>query len=147
EAVVGEKVTRPERFLATLFELGEGRVAYLYDVVGHLDAARAAFVLGLWMEDSAKRLERFQVLASIGLGAFKDWRLRAMPYSRAPWDFAMAVTRLEVTDGGTPAPPASRAFWTRVLSSADGPEDAATFGKTIDDAPFDAAWLAETVGG
>jgi hypothetical protein len=146
EAVVGEKVTRPERFLTALFELGEGRVAYLYDVVGHLDAARRAFVLGLWMDDSAQRLERFRVLASVGLGAFKDWRLRTMPYGRAPWDFAMAVTRLEVTEGGAPAAPASRSFWSRVLSTADLSEDVPATAKGIDDAPFDAAWLAERLG-
>src|SRR5947199_2855486 len=73
ETVVGEKVTRPERFLTALFEAGEGRVAYLFDTVGHLDPARRRFALGLWIDDSVRRLERFKALATAGLGAFKEW--------------------------------------------------------------------------
>jgi hypothetical protein len=146
EAVVGEKVTRPERFLLALFEAGEGRLAYLYDVAGHLDRARRAFVLGLWIDDSAKRLERFKALASIGIGAFKDWHLRTMPYGRAAWDLAMALARLEVTESGAPAPPASRAFWDRVLASSDVSADASPSLDGTDDRAFDAAWLAEVIG-
>jgi len=145
EAVIGEKVTRPERFLIALFESGEGRLAYLFDVAGHLDPARRAFVLGLWISDPARRLDRFKGLAAIGLGAFKEWHVRTMPYSRAPWDFAMAVMRLQVTGSGAPAPPASRAFWNRALANGDGSDDAGAPAKG-GDALADALWLAETVG-
>src|SRR5437762_384594 len=145
ETVVGEKVTRPERFLTALFEAGEGRVAYLFDTVGHLDPARRRFALGLWIDDSVRRLERFKALATAGLGAFKEWHVRTMPYSRAPWDFAMAVMRLEVNEDGAPAPPASRAFWSRALANGDVAEETVLPAKG-GDAPIDALWLAETVG-
>ena len=61
EAVVGEKVTRPDRFIAQLFELNEGRLAYLYDTIGQLDPPRRAFALGLWITDAPTRVERFKV--------------------------------------------------------------------------------------
>jgi hypothetical protein len=108
EAVVGERATRPERFLVALFEANEGRLAYLYDLAGHLDGLRRDFLLGLWIDDRAKRLERFKALATTGMGAFKDWHVRTMPYGRSSWDLAMAVARLEVSPRGVPAPPASR---------------------------------------
>ncbi len=146
EGIVGEKMTRPERFLIALFEMSEGRLAYLYDVAGRLDPARRAFVLGLWMEDAAKRLERFRALATVGMGAFKDWHVRTTPYGRAPWDLAMSVARLEVTAEGAPAPPAARAFWDRVLASSDLTEDASPWVNGLDAAPIDATWLAERTG-
>ncbi|PYR01835.1 MAG: hypothetical protein DMG00_30365, partial [Acidobacteria bacterium] len=62
EAVVAEKVTRPERFIQQLFEANEGRLAYLYDVIGQLDPGRRAFALGLWMPNAAVRVERFKAL-------------------------------------------------------------------------------------
>jgi hypothetical protein len=146
EGIIGEKMTRPERFLIALFEISEGRLAYLYDVAGRLDPARRAFVLGLWMEDAAKRVERFRALATIGMGAFKDWHVRTMPYGRASWDLAMSVARLDVTEEGTPAPPAARAFWDRVLASTDLSEDAWPLANGLDATPIDAAWLAERIG-
>ena len=51
EAVVGEPVTRPERFIAALFTLAEGRLANLYNTIGHLDPARQRFALGLWIAE------------------------------------------------------------------------------------------------
>ncbi|HEV3139119.1 MAG TPA: hypothetical protein VGY57_01315, partial [Vicinamibacterales bacterium] len=43
EAVVGEKVTKPDRFIQQLFEANEGRLAYLYDTIGLVTPARRAF--------------------------------------------------------------------------------------------------------
>lgn len=146
ESVVGEKVSRPERFVLALFELNEGRIAYLYDIVGHLDPARRKFVLGLWMNDAAVRLDRFRALATAGIGTFKEWHLRVMPYGRSPWDLAMTLMRVEVTETGAPAPPASRTLWARVFASTELPEEGATAHQELDDAPFDAAWLVATVG-
>jgi hypothetical protein len=145
EAVIGEKLTKPDRFVIALFEASEGRLAYLYDLAAHLDPARRAFVLGLWIDDAGKRIDRFRALATAGLGAFKDWHLRTMPYGRAAWDLAMSVTRLEVAPNGAPRSPAARAFWTRTFANTDA-ADEALVARDFEDAPFDAAWLAEVLG-
>ena len=147
EAVVGEKVTRPERFVLTLFDVSEGRLAYLYDIVGQLDPARREFLLGSWMSDPAVRLDRFRQLAGAGISTFRDWHVRTLPYGRATHDLAAAVMRLKVQRDGTPAPPASRAWWSRVFSGTDLSIEASAPLKLVDDQPFDAAWLAETIGG
>ena len=60
--MVGARVNDPATFVTALFGSAKGRIAYLYDVVGHLDGPRAAFALGLWLPDRAARLERFQAL-------------------------------------------------------------------------------------
>ena len=95
EAVVGEKVTRPERFVQALFDASEGRLAYLYDIIGQLDAPRREFLLGGWIADPAARLDRFRQLATTGIAAFRDWHVRTLPHGRATHDLAAAVLRLE----------------------------------------------------
>jgi hypothetical protein len=137
EAVVGEKVTRAERFVSQLFELNEGRVAYLYDTIGQLDPPRRAFALGSWMTSAAARLDRFRALASVGANAVREWHIRTLPFGRASYDLAMTLARIEVDDNGAPLPPSSRGFWSRVLGSRELPDETDQ---------IDAAWLTEAVG-
>ena len=145
EAVVLEKVTRPERFVLSLFDLSEGRLAYLYDIAGQIDPARRRFLLGSWVADPAARLDRFKQLATSGINAFRDWHLRTLPYGRATYDLAAAVMRLDVGADGALSAPTSRAWWARAFAGPDVPDEA-TAPKLTGDQPIDAAWLAETLG-
>jgi hypothetical protein len=135
EAVTAEHVTRAERFLLTLFEANDGRLAYLYDTVGRLDPARRAFVLGAWMPNASMRLDRFRALATAGLNGLRDWHARTLPFSRSSYDLGMALMRLEVAPNGELAPPAARTIWSRVFGGAE----------IADESPVDAAWIAENV--
>ncbi|MBI3491010.1 MAG: hypothetical protein HY047_04350 [Acidobacteria bacterium] len=146
EAVTQEKVTRVDRFVAQLFELDEGRLAYLYDTIGQLDAPHRAFALGSWMTNPQARADRFKALATFGIDAFHDWHVRTQPFGRAAYDLSMVLTRLQVDDTGVPAAPGSRALWSRVFGGADLSEGAAKQIRGVDDDPVDAAWLTETVG-
>jgi hypothetical protein len=146
EAVVGEKVTRADRFIQQLLEMNEGRVASLYDTIGQLDPPRRAFVLGLWMPDAAARADRFKTLASAGTGALREWHIRTMPFNRSSFDLSMILARIVVDASGAPSAPSSRGFWSRLFSSVDLPDDAARQMRGIDDQPIDAAWMAETIG-
>src|SRR5579864_1496276 len=56
ETAVGEKVTRPERFVLALYEKGEGGLAYLYDPIGSPAPPRRAFALGASAANAAARL-------------------------------------------------------------------------------------------
>jgi hypothetical protein len=146
EAAVGEKVTRPDRFVTQLFDINEGRLAYLFDTIGQLDAPRRAFALGLWMPNQAMRLERFKALATAGLSSYREWHLRTQPFGRASYDLAMTLLRVTADDSGMPSPPSSRGFWSRVFASSDLPDDPARQLKDGDENPIDAAWLVESIG-
>ena len=145
EGLVGEKVTRPDRFIAQLLELNVGRVAYLYDTIGQLDPPRRAFALGLWMTSAQTRLERFKALAA-AIDGFREAHLRTLPFGRASYDLSMTFTRLEVDANGVPRDPASRGLWSRVFSSPDLPDDAARQMRNVEEEPIDAAWLVEAIG-
>jgi hypothetical protein len=145
EAVVGEKVTRPERFVTALFEISDGRLAYLYDIAEQLDPARRAFVLGTWIADPSTRLDRFRELASSGITSFRDWHVRTLPYGRATHDLATALLRLEIGADGAPPMPAARNWWARVFAVGELGDEASA-PKPTDNQPIDAAWLAAAIG-
>jgi hypothetical protein len=146
EAVLGEKVTRPEAFISKLYEANEGRLAYLFDTIGELDPPRRAFALGLWITNPTVRLDRFKMLASSGVGAYRDWHLRTLPFNRGSYDLAMTLMRVTVEANGAPRAPSARGFWSRVFAGNDLPDDPARLLRGIDEEPFDAAWLTDTVG-
>lgn len=145
EAVVVEKVTRADRFIQLLLEMNEGRLAYLYDVIGGLDPARRAFALGLWIPNPVQRAERFRAL-TLGIGAYRESHFRTLPLARASYDLSMTLSRVATDADGRPAAPAARGFWARVFAGLDVPDDAARLLRNIDEEPIDAAWLVEAVG-
>jgi hypothetical protein len=148
ESVVRERVAEPEAFLSALFQLHDGRIAYIYDVIGQLEPAKARFVLGLWMPDPALRVARLQALIDVTSRSYREWRLEMLPFSRPLHDLAILLMRMRVEPDGTPASPGSRAFWSAVFAGGDDlnpssvslPADPAA-------APIDAAWIAEVTSG
>jgi hypothetical protein len=145
ESVVLEKVTRVERFLQQLLELNDGRIGYVYDVIGELDPARRAFALGLWVPDAALRAIRFKAL-TLAAGSYRESHMRTLPLGRSSYDLMMTLSRLEVGADGTPAAPAARGFWSRVFAGSDLPDDGARQMRGLDEEPIDAAWLVENLG-
>jgi hypothetical protein len=132
EAVVGDKVDRPERFLQRLFEDERGRVAYLFDVLSHVDRATTELVFGSPNNDSLKRL------ASFVRRAFPEWEVATAPFVRPPADLGAFGGRLRAAteDDAGGFDLGTNAFWTRVFDeSASAPGHA------------DFAWLAEAVVG
>ena len=145
EAVTIEKVTRPDRFIQQLLELNDGRLAYVYDVIGALDPARRSFALGLWMPNAVTRGERFKALV-LGTGAFRESHLKTLPLGRASYDLQMTLSRIDAGADGAPSAPASRGFWSRVFAGGDLPDDAARQLRNIEEEPIDAAWLVDAIG-
>jgi hypothetical protein len=132
EAVVGEKTDRAERFIQQLFESDRGRVAYLFDILSHVDSTTASLVFASPGNDSLKRL------AVLARRAFVEWEVPAAPFVRPPSDLGAFVARLRAsanTDGeAIELGPA--AFWQRVF---DEPVSSST--------RTEVAWLAEEVLG
>jgi hypothetical protein len=143
EAVVGEKLDRPERFVSALFESDRGRLAYLYDVVAHLDAPQLALALGASRAGQEAALKR---LASLARRAFPEWDVTTAPFVRPQTELSAFFARLrnasaaddEATSWGSPA------FWQRIFGES-GPADAASTNKTSADARADAITLAEMI--
>jgi hypothetical protein len=146
ESVVGERATEPDRFIDALLGKSGGRLAYLYDAIAGLDAAHAAFALGLWIPDMTLRVERFRALASAIQGAYSSWDVEGRPSQRMANDAAMLLAIIRVSPDGAPQAPAWRLLWDRALGGADLPDEPERQLKRVkDDGPIDAAWIVEHV--
>jgi hypothetical protein len=146
EAAVGQTPDRPEAFIGALFELQEGRLAYLYDTIAQLDAPRAAFALGLWIKDPARRMLRFMKLVDANRSAFPQWQPGKLPFTRPLHDVGSMLSRVEAEPDGSPSFPALRSWWTWAFDSAGLPPSTPHVPDTVtDDGPVDAAWLAQAI--
>ena len=128
EAAVGETLNRPERFISLLFESDRGRMAYLYDVLSHLDAATLAFALDASIAEPDERVSRFRRLANVAKRGFVEWDVTTAPFARPPNALGAFFGRVRVEANGT-ARVATPALWPRAfdesglsnLSSPSGP--------------------------
>lgn len=146
EAVVGEKLDRPEAFIRRLFGLDQGRLAYLHDTIADLDRPRAAFALGLWMRDPDARVRRFKALAAVNRTAFPQWQATKFPFSRPLHDIGSLLARVQVEPDGSPSFPPQRSAWTWIFESVDAPLDPPhPSANVVHDEPVDAAWLARAI--
>jgi hypothetical protein len=129
ESVVGERVDRPERFVQQLFEEDRGRVAYLFDLLSHVDRTTLELVFGS-SSDGLKRL------ASLVRRAFPEWEVAAAPFVRPPADLGAFLGRLRSASDGGSIDLGTSAFWQRLFDEpANAPGRA------------DISWLADTVVG
>lgn len=146
EAVLGEKADRPDRFVRELFSKAQGREAYLYSTIDHLDQAQRNFALGVWIKEAGIRLDRFKALSDLADSAFSEWQPRIVPFGRAPYDLAMLLAEVRVTDDGTPGGPRARRFWSRAFDGADLRGDSANQLRNVhQDGDIDAAWLGDRI--
>ena len=144
EMVVDEHVARPDRFIRSLLDKQDGRLAYLYDAIANLDAPHARFALGLWIDDAKLRAERFDTLRAATISAFEPLRPTIWPFGRPPVDLALMLARVHVQQDGGPTPPNARKFWDKVFDSLDIPEDPGKELKNFQqDGAMDAAWLTD----
>jgi hypothetical protein len=146
ETLLGEKVNRPDRFVRELFSDSQGRSAYLYSTLDHLDHARQAFAIGLPIRDTGIRLERFKALAEVARSGYGDWQIKIAPFSRPPHDLSMLLSRVRVNADGSIVEPRAIVFWSRAFESRDLPDDPARRLRNLhEDGDVDAAWLAGQV--
>jgi hypothetical protein len=136
EAAVGEKVSRPARFLQKLASRDSGRLFFFYDAVDGLDLPRQRFALGL-----AHGPDHSGAVFKIVREAFSRestwWRPGWGSYSRADVDAGLLLREVRVHSSGQMAPPASRVFWRAVFGEGPGSDKE---GSTVD-----AAYLAQRV--
>ena len=93
ESVVGEKLDRSDKFLEQLFETDRGRLAYLFDVLSHVDAATLALMIGA-SHTGGNNPDALKRLAALARRAFPEWEVAAAPFVRPPSDLAAFFARL-----------------------------------------------------
>ena len=137
--VVGADPANPSAFLRALFRSNRGRVAFLYDTVAHLDAARQPFAL----------TRRLGALAEVFHDFARDWDIETRPFARPQFDPSLLLTTVRVDASGNLEGPPRRSVWERVFrddQNVDVPfREVPAWNSRADDPLVDAAWLANRI--
>jgi hypothetical protein len=121
ERAVGRKVTEPLQFIDQLLGRRDGKLAYLYDVVQHLDARHQRFALGgraLGAAPDAAFTE-FERLFDVVQQPDLMLDLLARPFMRPSVDVFVALSSIEVTAEGDLQPPFDAVMWSQLLSGGE----------------------------
>lgn len=146
EAVADERLQRTDEFAHAIFSRSDGRLAYLFDTISHLDAPHQHFALGMWIKDRGVRLERFRALYRAFADVDPAWKTLERPFARPLYDPSTMLGLVAVGTQGEPAAPAYRRFWDRALTGLDVPAAGTRELRDVfEDGVVDAAWLAEHV--
>ena len=138
-AIVGADPANPAAFVQRLIR-GDGRLAWFYDTVMHLEPSQRALLLAR----DKQPLERLRELLALFESVSPEWEVQQRPFVRPALDPALVLSLIMADDRGLRGPPA-RSLWTAVFSDArtlmptPGTADLAA---TTDTAPVDPAWLA-----
>jgi len=144
EALVGRRVSEPERFILDLLERDRGRLALLYDATDHLDPPHQTFALGLRTPDAVTRVERLKALYAAFEPALVGLDVEVRPFSRVAYDGVHVLLATRVLPSGELPSPAGRRFWETVFASAELPREPARDLRSGEpDIAADAAWLVE----
>lgn len=146
-AIVGADPARPAVFVQRLIR-GNGRLAWLYDTVHHLDPARRKFVLGGPGLAEAQRVERVRDLLDVFETAAPEWHTTERPFVRPALDPSLVLMLVEAAPGSGIAGPDRRRLWDSVFR-----EDATEAGASGqsgdlhagDTAPVEPAWLTRRI--
>lgn len=123
EAVVGENVSRPERFINAVLSSDSGRMAYFYDLIAHLDPPRIKFALSL-SSTTDRRSIRQRVDALYGWFNVPSprWNPTRRPFTRPPFDPALLFVAAAVDVEGKPLAPAWPYLWRAIFDRDDIPD-------------------------
>jgi hypothetical protein len=143
-AIVGADPGRPPAFVQKLIR-GNGRLAWFYDTVAHLDPPRQRLVLGQGAPE-AQRVERVRELLNVFEAAAPEWSMPERPFVRPAVDPSLVVSLIAVTADGVISGPDDRRLWESVFREdavdaavGDGPSD------QVEKAPVDVAWLTRRI--
>jgi hypothetical protein len=146
EAAAGEPLTRADAFIASALGKDGGRLALLFDAVAHMDEPRQRFALGLWIDDSTRRLERFKALYAACAAGLSNWQPAIRPFFRGLYDPAQILLITPVSPDGRPGPLGWKSFWQRALAPGGVPAQPRDELADVEhDGPLDAAALLETI--
>jgi hypothetical protein len=142
EKLAGASPARPAAFLRSLLAKDQGRLAWYYDTVAGMDAARLAIV---WPAGSASaRLDYASALYETFRDSEVHWRIPEQPFRRNLGDAASVVMALDIADGRLTGPTSAR-LWELLFDSETVDADRVRRALRGDSAPVSIAALTRAI--
>ena len=144
--LVDARIDEPERFIRRLLGRDNGRLAYFYDTVAHLDEPHRAFVLALSLADAGQRSSRFRGLYRAFANSNDHLNLEKLPFKRRAFDAALLLREVTVEKDGRLIGPSWYRLWREAFGGSDLPGNPNKNLAQLDRSePVDADWLVESV--
>lgn len=150
QAVVGASADKPASFARRLFSQWEGRLAFFYDSIAHLDPPSLRFALGDTLPASS-RIDRLSALATVFEQTTVDTHPELRPFARQLFDPALTLPLLKVGDDGRFVGPSERSFWEATFRHEEAiepnfvPFTAAEATRSSERTVIDAAWIVSRI--
>ena len=142
-SLTSERVDDADDFIKAILRHDEGRLAFVYDFVAHLDEPRQRFVLGLWL-DERRRRSRFWRLYDVILASAR--LLPDRPFVRTYPEPSVLLSQVAVAPSGRPTGLVWTGLWDEAFSGSGLPRNPERDLRNVERSePIDAAWLAERV--
>jgi hypothetical protein len=138
-SLVDKSPADPEPFILALFAGDDGRLAYFYDAIDHLDAEHQAFALSARVDD-AERLRNGSALYSWFAGIEPTWDVRIRPFSRPTPDPALVLDLIQVLPSGVAGPAWLPGVLKRVSASTGWSSEPQRMLQSLKDEPASALW-------
>ncbi len=144
-AIVGADPGRPSLFAQRLFR-GNGRLAWFYDTIQHLDGEHQRLAFG---DDEAEsvRIERTRALLDVFESAAPEWKIPDRPFVRPALDPSVVLSLALVNDHGGFVGPDRRRVWELVFRERGGDAIIAdlTGDQGTDNRTLEPSWLARRI--
>ena len=142
EAWLDARVTRPAEFIRALLVRDQGRMAWFFDSLASLDAARLAAVLP--PQPAAALAERMHALYAPFRGIEENWRIETHPFLRHTADPWVVLTAIDL-DNGVVAGPAWAWLWEALFDRPDIPRRDVGGRVRSGGAPVSVPWLVRQI--
>ena len=144
-AIVGADPERPSIFVQRLFR-GNGRLAWFYDTIQHLDREHQRLVFGDDDSESV-RIERTRALLDVFESAAPEWRIPDRPFERPALGPSVVVSLAAVNSSGGFIGPDSRKLWELVFRDRGDTAGADASGDQAadDHHALEPSWLARRI--
>jgi hypothetical protein len=144
EALTGSTMSSPDRFARDLLGNDDGRLAWFYDTVDHLDGPHQAFVLGAHMQGRA-RIDFVRAVYHWFAHVEPTWKITQRPFFRGKDDPAVVLASVDVHDDGSLGPPWWPALFAQASDSSAWLREPDGVFRNLQELPADAAWALQWI--
>jgi hypothetical protein len=120
EAFVGQPTAQPERFVGTLLDQDNGRLAWFYESITRLESSVVAFVMGGPGASVERQADTLRTVYRVFARVTEEFpSIDRSPLGRPALDPSLVMLQMQAAPDGRFKPPRARSFWEAAFESEE----------------------------